>query len=221
MFTGLVEDVGEVAAAERRAGSLRLTIRTRLPVGEMALGDSVAVDGACYTVVAQGDSRFSVDVGPESLERTVAGAYVVGTRVNLERALQVGARLGGHYVLGHVDAVGTIRSVQPRGDAVDYAVAAAEEVLDLTVPKGSVTIDGISLTVNAVHDGAFHVSIIPHTQEHTSLRGKAVGARVNLESDMLARTVMWLLERRGALPVRAPGEGSGVTEELLKRAGFM
>lgn len=220
MFTGLVEDVGVVAAAQRSAGGMRLVVQTsRIPVAQLTLGDSVAVDGACFTVVATSDRTFSVDVGPESLERTMAGSYAVGAPVNLERALAAGARLGGHFVLGHVDAVGTLRSIRQRGDAWDLAVVAPESVLELTPPKGSICISGISLTVNAVSSDALEVSIIPHTWANTSLAARKVGDTVNLETDMLARTVMWLLSRRGALP--AGGVTSGVTESLLKKAGFL
>jgi len=223
MFTGLVEDVGEVTRAEHRAGSLRLTVRTRIPTRELTLGDSIAVDGACYTAVALHDAAFEVDVGPESLSKTLAGEYKSGSRVNLERALAAGARLGGHFVLGHVDAMGTVQQVRQRGDAWDFVVKAPGDVIDLTPPKGSITINGISLTVNAVHQDSFEVSIIPHTWSRTTLAGTAVGARVHLETDVLARTVKWLLQRRGVLPGETPvtPESGGVTMEILKKNGFI
>lgn len=223
MFTGLVEDVGEVLSRENRAGLVRLTVATHLPTHELHLGDSVAVDGACFTVVDINGSRFSVEIGPESLTRTVAGSYSPGTPVNLERALQAGARLGGHFVLGHVDGVGTLRSKRRRGDAWDFAITADPHVLDLTPPKGSIAIDGISLTVNNVVNDVLEVSIIPHTQLKTTLMHKEPGAAVNLETDMLARTVAWLLQRRGVLPAREQGvAGSGgITMDMLKQAGFM
>jgi riboflavin synthase len=223
MFTGLVEDVGEVVSRDNSGGSVRLSVRTGLPLAEVALGDSVAVDGACFTVVAKGPALLSVDVGPESLARTVAGAYAVGAPVNLERALQVGGRLGGHFVLGHVDGVGVLRDKRRRGDAWDLDVSAPREVLDLTVPKGSITVDGTSLTVNHVAGDAFRVSLIPHTQARTTLLHKAPGTKVNLESDVLARMVAWLLERRGVLAGgNAQGSpGGGVTQDLLRQAGFL
>ena len=168
MFTGLVEDVGEVLRAENRGGSLRLVVSTRIDTSVMALGDSVAVDGACYTAVELARGILAFDVGPESLARTVAGSYAAGSRVNLERALAAGQRLGGHFVLGHVDALGTVESISKRGDAWDLRIGAPVEVMDLTPPKGSITVSGISLTVNASHRAAFEVSIIPHTWELVS-----------------------------------------------------
>jgi riboflavin synthase len=174
------------------------------------------VDGACFTVVAVRNRTFEVDVGPESLNRTVAGSYRAGRKVNLERALQVGARLGGHFVLGHVDGLGVIRQRCPRGQAVDFTVEAPPEVLDLAPPKGSIAVDGISLTVNQVSQTCFDVSLIPHTQERTTLGHKHVGDSVNLETDLLARTVAWLVRRSGLGPSH-----SDVTEELLHKAGFL
>lgn len=219
MFTGLVEDVGQVVSCEHRGGSVRLVVQTGLDVVALEDGASVAVDGACFTVVERGNGTFGVDVGPESLERTVAGAYRHGARVNLERALAAGQRLGGHFVLGHVDAVGTLVSVTARGDAFDLRVAAPESVLELTPPKGSICMAGVSLTVNQVAADSFEVSIIPHTWHRTNLAALAVGSKVNLETDMLARTVAWLLMRRGvAPPASAAG---GVTEQLLRKAGFL
>jgi riboflavin synthase len=217
MFTGLIEDVGTVAAAQQRAGSLRLTVNTGLPVKELALGDSVAVDGACYTVVERGPGSVAFDVGPESLARTMAGGYRPGLRVNLERALAAGQRLGGHFVLGHVDALGTVEHISQRGDAWDVRIAAPRDVMDLTPPKGSITVAGISLTVNVSDPTAFEVSIIPHTWERTTLRDRKAGDTVNLETDVLARTLAHLLARRGVIPEVA----QGVTTESLKKAGFL
>ncbi|MBI5498297.1 MAG: riboflavin synthase [Deltaproteobacteria bacterium] len=213
MFTGLVEATGEIARAEPRAGSLRLVVRSPLEVD--ALGASVAVDGACFTVVERGAGTLAFDVGPESLARTVAGSYRAGTRVNLERALAAGARLGGHFVLGHVDALGTLERISPRGDARDLLIRAGRDVMDLTPPKGSITVNGISLTVNASHGETFEVSIIPHTWERTMLGTAREGDRVNLETDVLARTVAWLLARRGTV------SPAGLTVDKLKEAGFL
>jgi riboflavin synthase len=194
MFTGLVEDVGRVVAAERAGDALDLRIATAvIPAAELALGESVAVDGVCLTVTARNGNEFRVLAGPETLARTTIGALAAGTRVNLERALLASARLGGHIVAGHVDGLGTLAARTPVGPAVDLRFEAPAELLRYVVEKGSIAVDGISLTVNRVDGYAFAVSLIPHTLEHTSLGDKPVGARVNLEVDIVGKYVEKLL----------------------------
>lgn len=198
MFTGLVEDVGRVTRAERRAGALLLEIATgALPVDELALGESVAVDGTCLTVTQRGQGRFQALASQETLDRTTLGDVRPGLSVNLERALRATDRLGGHIVAGHVDGVGTVSERSPLGPAIQVSFAAPPALLRYVVEKGSIAVDGISLTVNHVGEYAFAVVLIPHTLEKTALHAKPVGARVNLEVDVIAKYV-----ERLALPYR-------------------
>lgn len=196
MFTGLVEDVGTVVRADRRSDALVLAIRPhRIAVGELAVGESICHDGACLTVTELGPETFGVLAGAETLARTTLGGLRAGRRVNLERALRVGDRLGGHWVTGHVDGTGELASRRDRGANLVLGVRAAPALLRLVVEKGSIAVAGVSLTVNAVDGEAFEVAIIPHTREHTTLGALAIGERVNLETDILAKHVEKLLRR--------------------------
>ena len=219
LFTGLVEDVGRIAAVEVTsagpAGARRLTIETRLADEEMPLGASLAVDGTCLTVTHWQRGRVQAVAAAETLERTTLGRLAAGSQVNLERPLRVGDRLGGHMVSGHIDGVGRVGARAPRGEAMDVTVLAAPALLRYVVEKGSIAIDGISLTVNAVAAGGFTVSLIPHTQSVTTLAGKPVGAEVNLEVDLIAKYVEKLLA--GHAP---DGSGGGVTLDKLRENGF-
>lgn len=194
MFTGLVEDIGVVEAAVRSPDSSLLTIRpSTMPVGELALGDSVAIDGVCLTVTEQGQGCFRVVAGTETLGRTTLGDLAVGSEVHLERAMRLGDRLGGHLVQGHVDDVGHIQQSEPSGDDHRVRIAAPPELLRYVVEKGSICVDGISLTVASVDDISFAVALIPHTVAVTLLAKKMLGARVNLEADMIGKYVERLL----------------------------
>lgn len=213
MFTGLVQDVGEVAALEKGPRT-RLTVRTsKLPAGKLAHGESIAVDGCCLSVVDQAPGQFTVEVSPETLARTSLGTWAVGTKVNLERALALGDRLGGHMVLGHVDGVGRIVRKSNAGDFLELWFEVPPSVEPWLIEKGSVAIDGISLTVNAVEGPRFSVMLIPETQVATGLAGKPVGAQVNLEGDVIGKYVARLLARGGAKGVR-------IDEAFLKEHGF-
>jgi riboflavin synthase len=195
MFTGLVEDVGTVARADRRGDALVLAIRpSATAVGELAIGESICHDGACLTVTEVGRETYTVLAGAETLARTTLGTLRIGARLNLERALKVGDRLGGHWVSGHIDAVGEIAARRDLGSNLVLAIATTPAVLRLVVEKGSIAIAGVSLTVNAVTAESFSVAIIPHTRDHTTLGELAPGARVNLETDILAKHVQKLLE---------------------------
>ncbi len=195
MFTGIITDLGKVLEVAPGA-DLGLTIGTRLPVAEMAVGASVACNGACLTVVAVGPDWFKAQVSAETLAKTTIGGWRVGTPVNLERPLRAGDELGGHLVSGHIDGIAHIINVLPDGGSLRLTLAPPREFLHLIAPKGSVTLDGVSLTVNAVVEDRFDVNIIPHTQKWTNLGTLPVGAHVNLEVDMLARYLARLLDQR-------------------------
>lgn len=189
MFTGLVEEVGVVRALELRSDGGRLRVGAAHVLEGLALGDSVAVDGACLTVVAIHEDAFDVDAVSETLRRTALGDRAVGDRVNLERAVRVGDRLGGHLVQGHVDGTGRIEAVVDEGIGSRLTVSAAPEILRYVVEKGSITVDGVSLTVATREIAGFAVAIIPHTLAETTLGLAAVGRRVNVEVDLVAKYV--------------------------------
>ena len=196
VFTGLVEDLGTVARADRRSDALVVTVRpARMPVAELQLGESVCHDGVCLTVTAvdRGAGTYTVLAGAETLARTTLGELRVGSKVNLERALTIGDRLGGHLVAGHVDGVGELVSRVDRGANLVLTFRPPAALLRYIVAKGSIAIDGVSLTVNGVDDAGFDVAIIPHTAEETTLAGKRPGARVNLEVDVIGKYVEKLL----------------------------
>ena len=213
MFTGLVEGVGEITGMRRLAEGLRLAVAPPFPVAELTLGESVAVSGACLTVVAVKGRAFQVDVSPETLAKSTLSLKKVGDRVNLERALRLGDRLGGHLVTGHVDGLGVLRELRsgPEHQVLTFALPA--DLAPLVIEKGSIAVDGVSLTVNAVSGNTFQVNIIPFTAKDTTLAGLKVGDQVNLETDIIGKYVAKLLG-----PHRAQ---SGVTGELLARQGFL
>jgi riboflavin synthase len=192
VFTGIVREVGMVAAFD---GS-RLVVGAPETAGGVAVGDSVSVAGVCLTVVEAGEGRLAFDVVPETLSRTALGGLAAHDRVNLESALRVGDPLGGHVVQGHVDAVGRIRSVAPEGDSRRLWVDAPETIVRYCLEKGSIAVDGVSLTVAALDDDGFEVALIPHTLSVTTLGGLEPGDEVNLEVDVLAKVVERLLAAR-------------------------
>ena len=206
MFTGLVSAVGEIRAIHATPGGLDLTIAA--PYDSVERGESIAVAGACLTVVSREPDRFSVHVVGPTLERTRLGALRPGDRINLERAVRAGEPLGGHLVQGHVDAVGEVRAVHPAPDRRLVDIHAPEAVWEVTVPLGSVTVDGVSLTVNAlpVH-GIIQVSLVPHTLEHTTLGALAPGDPVHLEGDVIGKYVraFMLRENQGIRESGNPG----------------
>ena len=197
MFTGIVTSVGSIESIATVPAGKRFTVRATWDTPDYALGESIAVDGACMTVVAADGVAFSFEASPESLAKTTLSARQVGDAVNLERALAVGDRMGGHYVTGHVDGVGSVAAIDPDGDCLKFTFSVPEGGLRYLVPKGSIAIDGISLTVNGVHDdaGTFDVMVIPHTQQETSLRDKGPGSPINLEYDLLGKYVERLVGR--------------------------
>ena len=197
MFTGLVEDVGTVARADRRSDALVLAIRpSRIPLAELTLGESICHDGACLTLTDVGRDAFTVLAGAETLARTSLGNLRIGKRVNLERALTVGDRLGGHWVTGHIDGTGELATRRDLGANLVLGFRTPPALLRYIVEKGSIAVAGVSLTVNAVDPETFSIAIIPHTREHTTLGDLAIGDRVNLETDILAKHVEKLLTGR-------------------------
>jgi riboflavin synthase len=194
MFTGLVEDIGTIVRLDRRSDAMVLTIATRaIDVAELVLGESVAVNGVCLTVTERAGSQFTVLAGGETLRRTNLGELRIQGKVNLERAMRVGDRLGGHLVSGHVDAVGEISSRRDLGANIEIVIQAPRAALRYVVEKGSITVDGISLTVNRVDDYSFGVALIPHTVEQTTLASRRIGDKVNLEVDVIGKYVEKLL----------------------------
>ena len=188
MFTGLIEAVGDVVAVEQRPGAVRLYLSADL-AESLEAGESLAVNGVCLTAVEAGGLAMAFDIGPETMRVTALGDLEPGDQVNLERAMRADSRFGGHFVLGHADGIGTIVDVRPDGDFWWVKVRFAEHLAPLFVPKGSVAVDGISLTVASLADDAFDVQIIPHTWTHTNLRGARAGTRVNLECDVIGKYV--------------------------------
>lgn len=196
MFTGLIETVGRVVEMTRRGGAVRVGIASSLPVEEIADGDSVAVDGVCLTVVERRGDRFLADAVPETLRQSTLGDLRPGHRVNLERALRMGDRLGGHLLQGHVDATAPVRGVSRRGAEYRLAVGLVDAIRPYVAYKGSVALQGVSLTVAAVDRLGFEVAIIPETLKRTTLGDLGSGARLNVEVDLLARYLDRLLEAR-------------------------
>ncbi len=216
MFTGLIEEIGKVVGIERGGAAARLRVASSLPAEEIRLGDSIAVNGVCLTVVSLSGTTATFDVSPETLERTAFRVLHPGSPVNLERALRLSDRLGGHIVSGHVDCVATLAERREVSGNIVFAFTFPREFARYVVEKGSIAIDGISLTVNAVFADSFAVNVIPHTAEKTTLREKAVGDAVNIEVDILAKYVERLLGRDGE---RA--EKSGLSLDILAKSGFL
>ncbi len=190
MFTGIITDIGTVRTAEQR-GDLRLVIGCAYDMAGVAIGASIACSGVCLTVVEKGPDWFAVDLSAETISRTAQGAWAAGRALNLERALKVGDELGGHIVTGHIDGIGVVAAITPEGDSHRVDIRVPVDLAPYIAAKGSITVDGVSLTVNAVTDGAdgttFGLNLIPHTWDVTTLGALAVGQPVNLEIDVLAR----------------------------------
>ncbi len=217
MFTGIIEAVGEIAEMEPKGEDLRLRIRTgKLDLGDVALGDSIAVSGVCLTVVDLPGDGFWADVSGETLARTVLGDLAPGSRVNLEKALTPTTRLGGHLVSGHVDGVGEVLERRPEGRSERFRIRAPAELAKYIAEKGSICVDGISLTVNAVEGAVFDLNIVPHTLAETTMDEFRPGRRVNLEVDLIARYLERLL-----LGERAAETGGGISEAFLAEHGFL
>jgi riboflavin synthase len=217
MFTGIVEEMGAVTSMERTLAGTRLTILASTVLGDLKVGDSISINGTCLTVVSKGDHSFVVDVSPETLSVTTLGRLTGGAPVNLERAMKLNERIGGHLVAGHVDGVGRIRSRHQEGNAIMFVIEAPQEVLQYCVHKGSITVDGISLTINEVADHSFTVAVIPHTASVTTLGVKQVDDHVNLESDLIGKYVERLLQQRGQVTKATPV----IDKDYLKKHGLL
>jgi riboflavin synthase len=221
MFTGIIEGLGTLTAARPMGAGRRLSLEADFDLAGSKVGDSISVSGACLTAVSlAGGRRFEVDVAPETLARTTLGAARVGERVNLERALRLSDRLDGHLVSGHIDGTGVIESRATLGNAVVVAIGVPEALTRQMILKGSVAVDGISLTVNALSAGRFEVSVIPHTAGLTTIGFKPKGAAVNIETDMIGKFVEKFVTSRTDRPEGAP-PASGVTMEMLVRGGYV
>jgi len=212
VFTGIIEHLGRVTGVDQGRGATVLTVGPDPPFEAVQPGESISVDGACLTVTQVVGDELSFDVVAETLSRSTLGDRRAGDLVNLERSLRLGDLVGGHLVLGHVDGVGRISALRPVGGQVEMAVEVPGELSELMLPKGSVAVDGISLTVLEVRPGRFSVALVPYTRQHTGLRQKREGDAVNIETDYLGKWVLRALCDRGV---------EGVTRELLERTGFL
>jgi len=219
MFTGLIEETGTLQSLSRGSASCVLTVGCREVLENTKIGDSIAVNGVCLTVTSLGSNYFTADAMPETLNRSSLGELRTGSLVNLERAMPADGRFGGHIVSGHIDGTGTIEQILPDANAVWYTVSAPTQILRYIVEKGSITIDGISLTVAYVDEKVFKVSIIPHTQKVTALHEKHIGSIVNLECDIIGKYVEKLLTPY-TTEKEADTSGGGLTEEFLRSHGF-
>lgn len=219
MFTGIIEAVGSIVAMESKGSDVSVRVRSgKLDLRDVKLGDSIATNGVCLTVVQLPGDGYIADVSAETIARTGFADYQAGQRVNLEKALIPTSRLGGHLVSGHVDGVGKIVAVKPLGRAIEYWVEAPRELARYIAEKGSITVDGISLTVNSVEGARFRLTIVPHTSGETTVGEWKVGSRVNLEVDVIARYLERLVLGDKAADM-APA--SGVTMAMLAENGFM
>ncbi len=211
MFTGIIKARGTISAIRREGGDVRLTIQSRgLPWSDYEIGESIAVNGVCLTAVALHDDGFDTDVSVETLDVTGLGQLVVGSPVNLEPAISLGERLGGHLVSGHVDCTGTVKSRAADARSIRLVIEIPAEYSRYLAKKGSVCVDGVSLTINEVSVNSFEVNIIPHTAEITIIDDYAVGTVVNVEVDLLARYIERLLSR----------DETGISEDFLKAHGY-
>ena len=214
MFTGIVEGMGRVTEVQREEELVRMGIALPAALTDIAVGDSICINGACLTVVERGERSFRVDVSPETLARTTLSSLKPNDEVNLERALRLSDRLGGHLVTGHVDGTGYIAEVMAGGDARVITLRVDQQVLQYLVEKGSVTVEGVSLTISRMRGDGFQVTIIPYTAHNTNLGAKRPGDRVNIEVDIIGKYVKRFLQE-------ADGEGEGIDLNFLAKHGFV
>ncbi len=216
MFTGLIQDVGKIQSIDRRSGGICLMISTQLDLSAAKIGDSISVDGVCLTVVKLSGHTFTVEVSPETLRRTTLATAKEGQSANLETALKMSDPMGGHFVAGHVDGTGEVIEAVPEGNSFRYRFRVPREIGRFLIEKGSVAVDGISLTVMECRDQEFSVSVIPHTAQGTTLGKKKAGDRVNLENDLIAKYVEKFVHQRDDLARRT----SRIDAAFLAKHGF-
>lgn len=216
MFTGIIEEMGVLQTIESRKRSAQLSILAKTVLEDLAVGDSITVNGVCLTVAVKTDKEFTTDVSPETLTVTNLGSLKVGDAVNLERAVRVNSRLGGHLVSGHIDGIGLIRNRRQEDEALFLTIEIPTDLLRYCVKKGSIAVDGISLTINRVTDKDIEVAIIPHTAKVTTLGLKGVGTTANLECDLIVKYLERLLLERGSESISPK-----VDREYLKRRGLL
>ncbi|WNM63288.1 riboflavin synthase [Candidatus Nitrospira neomarina] len=218
MFSGIVEEIGAIQGINKSLAGAKFFILASVTLEDLKLGDSISVAGACLTASQVSDTGFSVDVSTETLNCTTLGTITVGTPVNLERAMTLNARIGGHLVTGHIDGIGLLRARQQDGNSIQLTIEAPEEIIRYCVPKGSITVDGISLTINAVSNRSIAVAIIPHTAKVTTMGLKQIGDTVNLESDLIGKYVERLLQSSGAL---SPKPATVIDRDYLEKRGLL
>lgn len=216
MFTGIVEEMGTIAGIQKGAKSAILTIQAKKVFSDIHIGDSIALNGVCLTVTSYGKDTYTADVMNETLQRSSLGSLTIGSKVNLERAMAADGRFGGHIVSGHIDGTGTIKKVEKDDNAIWYTIAASENLMKYIVEKGSIAIDGISLTVARRTDEDFAISMIPHTAKETVLSEKKPGDIVNLENDIVGKYIEQLMQYNKKEETRQ----SAITKEFLLKAGF-
>ncbi len=221
MFTGIIEGMGSITAMRPSGGGSRMTLESDFTLDGTRIGDSIAVNGACLTAVSVSDRRFEVDLSPESLSTTTFNEAKPGDRVNLERALRLSDRLDGHLVSGHVDAVGAIQVRETLANAILITIAAPVVVTRYLIRKGSVAVDGVSLTVNTCDHQGFQVSLIPHTAKLTTVGIKGVGARVNIETDLIGKYVERFTAPSADDAAEDRGAAGGIDMHLLTKTGFL
>jgi riboflavin synthase len=218
MFSGIVEEMGAIQGIHKGLAGAKVSLLASRILEDLKVGDSISVSGACLTASDVGDMGFSVDVSTETLNCTTLGTLPVGMPVNLERAMKLHDRMGGHLVTGHVDGIGILRDRQQEGNAIHLTIEAPQEIIRYCVPKGSITVDGISLTINGVSDRSIAVAIIPHTAKVTTMGLKQIGDTVNLESDLIGKYVERLLQANGTLPAKpAPV----IDQDYLQKRGLL
>ena len=218
MFTGIIQAIGSIASLEQRGGDMRLGVQGgKLSMADVNLGDSIAVSGVCLTVIEKTAHGFHADVSGETLKRTIIGTLAVDDAVNLEKALTLETRLGGHLVSGHVDGIGTVTERNEDSRSIRFTVQAPDELARYIATKGSICVDGVSLTVNAVDGASFELNIVPHTLAETTLRDYRAGQQINLEVDLVARYLERLLQGDAAAQSGTAGQ---ITRELLESCGF-
>lgn len=221
MFTGLIEEVGEVNSISKSTKSAQISIYANDILNDIKIGDSIAVNGVCVTVTKLYSNKFSADVMPETLRRSNLGSLKRGSKVNLERAVCAGERFGGHIVSGHIDETGKIKSIEKEDTATWITIEASSNILKYVVLKGSITLDGVSLTIADVGSDYFKVSIIPHTKEETTLLSKNVGNEINIECDIIAKYLEKLFKFDDKDNDKSKANESRISESMLREAGFI